>query len=142
MIDFMIEEHRNQGADYTYCKDLPRGTRSEIISVEMLEECHALAEDPRSSEYMTYMLRRPDRFKVQKVTPPNPKIWRPDLRLTCDQSEDLEVLRRIYDEFDGTPPPLADIIYWLDTRPEIVELNRDIQPIETDASINVRLKGD
>ena len=142
MIDFMIDEHRKNDSDYTYCDALPRGTRSEIISVSALEECHALVEDPNSSEYMTYMLRRPDHFKVLKVTPPHAQLNRPELRLTCDEPADLDVLQRIYDAFDGMPPPLPDIIAWLDANEDVAALNRHIQPVEIDDAVNVRLKGD
>jgi spore coat polysaccharide biosynthesis protein SpsF len=142
VIDFMIEEHRKNDAEYTYCDELPRGTRSEIISVSALEKCHSLVEDPGSSEYMTHMLRRPDHFKVLKVDPPQAQLNRPEIRLTCDEPADLEVLRRIFDAFDGAPPPLTEIIAWLDDNEDVTALNSYIQPIEIDETINIRLKGD
>ena len=142
MIDYMIEEHRENGADYTYCDALPRGTRSEIVSVTALEQCHALAEDASSSEYMTYMLRRPDHFEVLEVTPPHSQLNRPELRLSCDEPEDLEVLQHLYDAFDGVPPPLPKVITWLDANEDVTALNSHIRPTGIDKTIDVRLKGD
>jgi spore coat polysaccharide biosynthesis protein SpsF len=142
MIDVMLRSHAEAGADYTYTEDLPCGTRAEVIEALALERCHELAEDPKASEYMTLMLRRPDHFKVLKVDPPRPELKRPELRLTCDTPEDLQLLQRLYEAFDGAPPPLSEIIGWLDAHPEVAALNRHIKPREIDPSINVRLRGD
>jgi spore coat polysaccharide biosynthesis protein SpsF len=142
MLDHMVRAHRDAGADYTYTEDLPRGTRCEVVSMEALEWCHELAEDSSGSEYMTLMLKRPDRFTVLRVDAPDPVLKRPELRLTVDYPEDLEVVRAVYEAFDGTPPPLAQIISWLDAHPDIRDRNAHRQPKEPEAFVNVRLRGD
>jgi len=142
MMDRMIDQHQSSGADYSFTEELPRGTRCEVISVEALRRCHELAVDPNSSEYMTYMLKRPDHFRVAPVSAYSSAVQRPELRLTIDTPEDYQVVSSVFSAFGGTPPGLSSIIEWLDTNPEIKAINRDITPIETDGSIDVRLSGD
>jgi spore coat polysaccharide biosynthesis protein SpsF len=142
MMDVMIEAHRAADAEYTYTEDLPRGTRAEILSVAALEKCHDLAEDPSASEYMTLMLRRRDHFRMLKVDSPDPRVTRPELRLTVDAEEDLKLMQALYGAFAGNPPPLAEVIAWLDGHPEVATLNRDVPFTAIDDTINVRLRGD
>lgn len=142
MLDYMVERHVEDGAEYSYTEDLPRGTRSEVISAVALETCNALAADPDSSEYMTLMLRRPDRFRVLKIQAPDQRLRRPELRLTVDTPEDYAVVRAVYESHDGQPPDLPGVISWLDDNPEVKSLNEAIIPREIDASINVALQGD
>jgi spore coat polysaccharide biosynthesis protein SpsF (cytidylyltransferase family) len=142
MLDHMVDAHLAAGADYTYTEDLPRGTRCEVVSTDALERCHDLAEDASASEYMTAMLRRPDHFKTVAVEAPDPRLKRPELRLTVDHPEDLEVVRAIYENFDGAPPALADVITWLDEHPGIAQTNAGIASGEIDPAVDVRLRGD
>lgn len=142
MLDHMVRRQLEEGAEYSYTDDLPRGTRCEVMSTAALERCHQLVEDPNSSEYMTLMIRRPDRFKVLKVDSPWVEIRRPDLRFTIDLPADYAVVKGIYEAFDGRPPALGEVIAWVNAHPEIGTLNAGIEPKDIDSSINVRLKGD
>jgi spore coat polysaccharide biosynthesis protein SpsF (cytidylyltransferase family) len=91
---------------------------------------------------MTLMLKRPDKFKVLNIKTPNEKIRRPELRLTVDTQEDLDVIQKIYNVFNGNPPELAKIIQWLDLNPLVKNTNAHIIPTQIDSSINFRHKGD
>ncbi|MSO89798.1 MAG: flagellin modification protein FlmC [Rhodospirillaceae bacterium] len=142
IMDQLLAAHEAAGADYTYTEDPPRGTRCEVMSLKALERCHDLAEDPKASEYMTLMIRRPDRFNVCKFAVADPALKRPELRLTIDTPQDLAVVRAVYEAFGGDPPRLKEIIAWLDAHPEIVALNSQVPAMEIDSSINVRLRGD
>jgi N,N'-diacetyllegionaminate synthase len=142
VLDDMVAAHLAAQAEYTYVAetDMPRGTRPEIIDRAALERCHELARDPKASEYMTLMLRRPDHFKVLHYHP-DPSFARP-LRLTCDTPNDLKVLQAVYQNFAGNPPSLPGILAWLDEHPDIAALNAGIQATELDDTIDVSLKGD
>lgn len=142
MMDHMIRQHIEEGAEYTYNEDLPRGTRSEVISLSALERCHELVEDANSSEYMTLMLKRPDHFKVLKVDALEKILRRSEMRLTVDTKEDLAVMSAIYEHYNGHPPVLSKVIDWLDNNPEILESNSCVKPKLIDETINVRLYGD
>ena len=49
---------------------------------------------------------------------------RPDIRLSVDYPEDLVLCRAVYQHFKDKAPliPLSDIIAYLDTRPDLLEL--------------------
>lgn len=118
MLVYLFERHESASAEYSYCDDLPVGTRAEIIDVAALRRIHGQLSDPSYSEFMTYMLRRPDKMKVIEVRAPDPALKRPELSVTVDTEADLALVRAIHEHFDGVLPPLADIIRWLDTVPE------------------------
>ena len=48
IIDFMIKSHLKNKKDYTSCNSIPFGTRSEVISLNILKKCHSMLEDPNS----------------------------------------------------------------------------------------------
>jgi spore coat polysaccharide biosynthesis protein SpsF len=119
MLMHLFECHEAADAEYSYCDDLPVGTRAEIIDVAALRRIHSQLSDPSQSEYMTYMLRRPDKMDILSASTPNFALKRPELSLTVDTEADIALIRSIYEHFGTVIPPLADIIYWLDTVPEL-----------------------
>lgn len=142
MMDRMIESHLAASAEYSFNDELPRGTRSEIMNVAALRRCHDLAQDPGASEYMTLMIKRPDHFKVHRVTAPGAEWIRPELRLTIDTAEDYALIKAVYDHFSGEPPSLPQVITFLDGQPQLRDANQHVQVKDIDESINVRLRGD
>lgn len=144
VLDQMVEAHLAANAEYTHICDngMPRGTRAEIMSAAAVERCHALAQDPSASEYMTLMFKRPDRFRVLAFSPPETAIHRGEIRLTIDTPADLKVMQALFAHFGGAPPRLAEVIAWLDSRPEIKSLNDGAGGGDLPPGINVRLKGD
>ena len=117
VIDLLIKKHIKNKNDYTCCNSIPIGTRSEVISLSALKRCHKLIQDPNSTEYMTWMLNRPDYFKTLDVTFPEKGINRPTISLTVDTKEDYRCVSKIYNHFKEKLPSLTKIIAWLDTKP-------------------------
>ena len=129
MLDFMIEQHIKKKAEYTFNDDLPNGTRPEIIDVEMLKRCHKNLQDPSKSEYMTWMLNRPDYFKTLRVKSKYKDLQRPEISLTVDTPNDFQLISSIYSEFNGKPPKLESIIKWIDKNPQLIEYQKG--PVNT-----------
>jgi len=121
IIDYLIKMHNKNNSDYTYCNTSPIGTRSEIICLNMLKKCYKLIQDPQSSEYMTWMLNRPDYFKVQILNFPNLKINRPEISLSVDDIDDLNNVGKIYRNFKKNIPNLETIIKWIDKNPALLK---------------------
>jgi len=142
MMDFMIEEHLAQKAEYSFTEDLPVGTRTEIIDVGMLEMSHELLQDPDSSEYMTWMLNRPDHFRTLKVNTPIPETNRPEISLTVDTEEDLKLIRSIYEKFHGEPPELQEIISWIGSQSELRKISNYAYNATKLRTVNCNLNGD
>jgi len=141
-MDRMIVSHLEHDAEYTYTEDLPFGTRPEIISVDALRRIHALAEDPRQTEYMTLYLKQPEAVKLHRYVVQDAQLVRPHYRLTLDTPEDLVVLQQIYARVgpDGSTVPLREVIRLLDQSPELVAMNAAVQQRQVVGVINARLR--
>ncbi|PPR48025.1 MAG: 3-deoxy-manno-octulosonate cytidylyltransferase [Alphaproteobacteria bacterium MarineAlpha5_Bin9] len=120
VIDYLINIHNKNKNEYTYCDNIPIGTRSEIIDTNMLSKCYELIQDRNSSEYMTWMLNRPDYFKTEIIKHPNNKISRPELSFTIDYPEDHLCVNEIYKHFQSNLPSLEKIIEWVDLNPNLI----------------------
>ena len=118
ILEKMIEFHLNKQSEYTFTDNIPVGTRAEIINVPALKRIHNQLSDPSYSEYMTYMLRRPDKLEVHEFHVHNKNLKRPELSITVDTLADIDLVRDIYLYFDGHLPTLEEIIVWLDKNPD------------------------
>ncbi len=139
MMDTMIEAHFKENSEYTFTEDLPVGTRPEIIDVEMLKRCHKLLQDPDASEYMTWMLNRTEHFRTQLVPTPNQELNRPKISLTVDTESDLSVMRAIYEQFEGKPPVLQQVISWLDLNPGLINRKSHLSKASIIEAVNYKL---
>lgn len=110
----MLQYHNKTNSEYTFNNELPIGTRSEIIDIPALSRVHSQISDPLASEYMTHMLNRPDKLRASKYKIKNNSLQRPNLHLTVDSASDFDLMQKIYEKFDGSPPSLEKIIEWLD----------------------------
>ena len=66
--------------------------------------------DPNSSEYMTYMLNRPDLIKVNNFFVSDNSIIEPNLSLTVDNDDDYRFLKDIYNYFKVSDIFLQEVI--------------------------------
>ena len=143
LIELGINRHNKKSADVTILNNLPIGMGFEIINYNYFKSLYDRVEDPSSSEYMTWMLDRPDICKVEKVSPS--KIFdRPNYRLTCDTAEDFRLLVTIFKKlYRGNPIKSENVIKLLDTKDTLVEINKNIKQISYDDvkdHVNVNIK--
>ena len=126
-INQLIETHMTQGADFTIFEKLPDGAGAQIIELSALKRSHQEGEDRHRSAWVSlYINENQDKFKVVKLLPPE-QVRRSDIRLTVDYPEDLVVMRKIYEAFDGNMPiSIASIIEFLDKHPEIKAVNAGV----------------
>ena len=79
-----------------------------------------MIRDTNHTEYMTWMLNKPDYFKTMEIVHPNNKLNRAEIFLSIDFKEDYRNMLKIYDHFKGKIPPLEKIIEWIDKNPELL----------------------
>lgn len=128
----VIAERANSGADYasnTLRRGYPIGMDAEAFLATALHAAdqEALAEDER--EHVTpFVYRHGERFHLENVAAP-PDLKRPDLRLTLDTAEDLDLIRAVFDALYPQNPTftLADVLALIDARPELAEINRNVR---------------
>ncbi len=131
MIDAVVRDHLESGADYTRNFepiDIPAGLCIEAVTREALERGGSEAGDPYDREHvMPYFYRVPGRFEVKR-TPVPEKLLRPDLRLTLDTPEDIQALREIAGSFAGRDDFSAEeIVEFLDANPDIAAINSTVE---------------
>lgn len=140
VIDYMVKNHLKKKLDYTSCNNLPFGVRSEVIRVNTLKKCHKMLEDPKSSEYMTWMLNRPKFFKVKDLQIPNRDIRRPEISLTVDYLKDFINLKKIFYHYKGKVPSLNILIKWIDTQKNLLMKLKKKRKEKKPKHINVNFK--
>ncbi len=116
--------HCREDNDVTNLAGVPDGSGFEMIKLSALQRCHTNGDSRHRSELCTlYVREHRDEFRVD-VLPIPPEVARPELRLTIDYPEDLVICRRIAEHFRDVAPriPLADILKFLDSRPDLLEL--------------------
>lgn len=132
VVDETVKHHLNLEADYTSNtleRTYPRGLDTEVFSFEALEKAYLEARESYQREHVTpYFYLNPGIFKLQGVKAEG-KLRRPDLRLTMDTAEDLELIRVIYDLLgqNGRFFKIEEVIELLDNRPELATINACVQ---------------
>ncbi len=129
----VIHHHLASQADYThnvtvFGSQMPLGTGTEIFTFASLEASWREGMEPHHREHVDeFIPEHPNRFRIEALPAPAP-LRRPDLRLTIDTSEDLELTRQIYGQLyvPGEPIPLQQVIRFLDEHPDLAEINRHV----------------
>jgi spore coat polysaccharide biosynthesis protein SpsF len=103
----------------------PEGLDIEVVRFSALERAYIEAQLASEREHVTpYIWKHPDLFNVLNFkSDKDLKDW----RWTVDKPEDLEFMRRIFEEFRDRPlVPYQDVIAWLDANPEVRLINSGI----------------
>lgn len=132
VIDHLITTFKNTSVDY--CSNVlkrtyPRGVDVQVFPVAVLAQVAELTQDPADREHVSlYIYEHPERFSLHNVESGLPeKYW--DLRLTVDTPEDFALITAIYEELYPKDPAftLWDVLDLVDRKPELVEINRQVQ---------------
>ena len=106
-----LEILQRSGADYVVDYGLPLGGTVEAMAVSALVRAAALATDAYDREHVTPFIRRDARSRAVNSLAPS-ALRRPELRFTVDTADDLDYMRRVYQEagVSASPAPLAVFI--------------------------------
>jgi glutamate-1-semialdehyde 2,1-aminomutase len=125
-LDKMIEEHIAFGADYTFNKDMPIGTKGEVFKASAIQKAHRYASDPNLSEYMTFFFKDSDFFSSHEYKSGFENVS--DIRLTVDFQEDFLIVKNIAENiYPGNPGfTVSDILAYLEKNPSLLEMNKNM----------------
>ena len=131
--DRLIQHHLRSGADYSHNitvwgSGMPLGTGSEVFTFEALETSWRDGKLPHHREHVDeYVGDHRELFKFEMLSAPEGLCY-PDLRLTVDTVEDLELIRAIYDRLYklGQPVGLVDVVALMADEPALREINRHV----------------
>jgi len=144
VIDRVVRFHLDGSYDYTsniQPPTWPDGLDVEIMRMSALDDAHAEAKLPSEHEHVTPFIRnRPERYRIGNL------VQEPDLsrhRLTVDEPEDLEKVRRIYEHLYPNNPAFTfgDVMALLNGDAALAAVNTHIGPNEILDAAMERKKG-
>jgi spore coat polysaccharide biosynthesis protein SpsF len=108
--------------------NLPLGAGTKAFRADCLARVHECYVPGKNDTGFGYYLTKSELFDVKSVACMNEHHHLPNLRLTLDYPEDLEVFRRIYAEADrlGEVASLDFICNFARRSPEIMEINANL----------------
>jgi spore coat polysaccharide biosynthesis protein SpsF len=128
-----LDETRVDYAANILERTFPRGLDVEAFTFESFERVHEESTEPHHREHVTpYYREREDQFTYASVTSAavfdNPRMQdRTDIRLTLDEADDYELLRRVYEDLDWSDGlDIRDVVDHIDAN-DLAELNRNVE---------------
>jgi spore coat polysaccharide biosynthesis protein SpsF len=132
IVDKVVSDYKIGGADFVSNNleySTPIGTDVRVFSTESLAEIDRVTQDPTDREHVSlHYWEHPEKYRLRNVrTELPPGVT--DLRLTVDTAEDFELVRLVFEDLYPKKKIfcLADILELFQRKPELAEINRDIQ---------------
>jgi len=130
-LERLVALQLERDADYSYVPGdaLLMGILSEVISSRALERSWEQGEARHRSELVTlYIKEHPEEFRIALGELP-PELDHPELRLTVDHAEDVELMQRLFERLQrpGERVSTREAIALLLREPELAKLNAHLQ---------------
>ena len=131
IVDKTIEYYKKNNFDYVsnfFNRSYPIGTEIEIFSFKTLEKCWMNAKKSSEKEHVTpFIYNNPELFKIGHI---EYKKNISHLHWTVDQIEDFKLVELIFKKIKKRPILMDDILELLENEPELLEINKNIDPFE------------
>ncbi|MFH1683613.1 MAG: N-acetylneuraminate synthase family protein [Candidatus Margulisiibacteriota bacterium] len=123
MIDKAVESHLHNSGEVTFTDNMPYGTHTEVFSISALETILKTAVVPENTEYLEWFLGNSRYFSLGYAR--SDYEFDPRWRLTLDYEEDFAFFSKIFENFYKDKPDftLREVLDWLRTRPDVVDIN-------------------
>jgi spore coat polysaccharide biosynthesis protein SpsF len=110
----ILEEHLEEGADYSGFLGIPLGTGVEVLKTTSLFRARREAIDIYEREHVSpFLYHRPDQFKIYRPRAPK-EFLAPDTRVTLDTEENYQFILDIYDDlYHGRPIEIEELHRYL-----------------------------
>jgi spore coat polysaccharide biosynthesis protein SpsF len=123
-----IETYLVSDADYVSNileRTYPIGMDTQVFATNALADVARRTEDPLHREHVSlFFYRHPEIYRLKNVAAQK-SLARPNQRLTLDTTEDLALIRTVFEGLYPDKPDfgLGNILAFLDSQPEIAKLN-------------------
>ncbi|MCK9410486.1 MAG: hypothetical protein M0R68_15265, partial [Bacteroidetes bacterium] len=87
-----------------------------------------------------YLSRHPEEFRIVEMHIPD-EYRVGDLRLTIDEEPDYKLFSTVYEQlWNNQPLDLLEVVNWLRSNPEIVEMNRSVRHSAVNQQVSEQMK--
>lgn len=131
VVDEVVKEYISWGGDVDYLSNMiprrtyPRGLDTEVFTFDALDLAWRQDTNPSLREHVTqYILRHPEIFRIRGIMN---DVDYSSMRWTVDTPEDLRFVRAILQNFQNDQFTWKEIVEFLQSHPEMLEINRDIR---------------
>lgn len=128
VIDRVVDMYNETPADYVFVQGYPDGLgAAELVTLSALER--SLSETNANETYyrehvITYILDHPQKFSLHIENAPY-MFRKPEIHLSVDEPTDLEIVRRICENFATRLDfHIKDIMLFLENHPDLAALSR------------------
>lgn len=127
-IDKVIQTAERTGADYVTAAGLPLGATCFGVRRDALERVCALKAETDTEVWGAYFTES-GLFTSASVEVEDPRLRRPEVRMTLDYPEDLAFFRAVFERLyqPGRVFSLGDVMDLLLRQPQIEAINRGVQ---------------
>jgi spore coat polysaccharide biosynthesis protein SpsF len=101
LILLQLKEMKRVGADYSYCKESPKGTAVDIWTINCFEETYNNAIAPYELEHVNaWVWNHPELFKILWFKPPDEYINN-NINLSVDTEDDFNAVKKMAMRFEA-----------------------------------------
>lgn len=131
LIDKTVEAYIKTNADFIKWEGLPLGASPCGIKVEALKKACKIKDNTDTETGWSLYFTNTGIFKVEILRHEDPKLNRPDVRMTLDYPEDFEFVKEIFDRLYSAERifTLYDILDLLEKEPKLLEINKSVQKV-------------
>src|SRR3989344_296480 len=127
MVKFYLENNYDYISTFVNKRTFPIGYDIRVFSTSKLDEIDRITKDPDDRENVSiYFYRNPDKYKVG-VLLARDELNHPEFRLTVDEKDDFELMRRIFENFDNLNFSIGEVINLLKRNPELQMINKKLE---------------
>ena len=127
LCDSLVENFLTKGLDYSYLSPrFAEGLDCEVFKPNLLKEAYERSTLNSEREHVTqYFHNNKDKFKIDFL---DNSVDDSGYRITVDESEDFEVVKKIIEHFSDSNEQMNfnNIKQFLDSNPDVLELNSSI----------------
>ena len=128
VVEEVIQRYLGGGADYVANflePSYPSGMQAQIYATDVLADVAGHTDEPDDREHVSlFIYRNPDIYRIENVRAPA-HLTDPDINLTLDWAEDLDLMRQVHDALAPHNPNfgVAEIVELFRQRPDLKAVN-------------------
>ena len=127
-ISTVARELRSSEVDCVYMTGLPLGAAATALSTKALKKVLEIKAESDTEVWGGYFIGS-GFFNTKEITLPDPLLNHPELRLTLDYQEDFDLIKSVYQEFNGrddfTSYEVMDLL--INKKPDLANINASAQ---------------